>query len=315
MRAVFTMIILAGLILAPAMAQETGEKAEEGFRIYYIGNSLTDELKYDAFKNLAATREKNIIWGRHMIPGAPIVWLWDHMESGFRTNFGYPKEAFSKYQWDAITMQPFTDFTREFPAAVNFTKLLMENSPDAQVFIYAQWPNRRSRNWEKSFAGLAETPPDPESKYAEVLKMVQQRGITGYERESLKNRYEMIVHGLNALEITKKPVRLIPVGHVYQLLGQKMDAGLVPGYSSIWEFYSDGVHVSNVGSFIVANTFYATIFGEDPTGLPVIDGYAAQISGADRFEISDELRQVIQEFVWEIVASHPLTGVASNKPV
>ncbi|MFP4380141.1 MAG: hypothetical protein ACLFUS_06540 [Candidatus Sumerlaeia bacterium] len=95
-------LLLPGILIAQDAADE-----EEGYRIYYIGNSLTDELKYDSFEDLAATRGHKVIWGRHMIPGAAINWLWDHIEDGFRTKYGYPKEAFSKYKWDAITMQPF----------------------------------------------------------------------------------------------------------------------------------------------------------------------------------------------------------------
>ena len=51
--------------------------------------------------------------------------------------------------------------------------------------------------------------------------------------------------------------------------------GLVPGLTAVYNLYSDGLHLNNAGSYLVALTFYATIFGKNPVGLPV-GGYQAQ---------------------------------------
>ncbi len=43
--------------------------ADKETRIYYLGNSLTDELKYDPFVDLAEAEGEKIVWGRQMCPG------------------------------------------------------------------------------------------------------------------------------------------------------------------------------------------------------------------------------------------------------
>jgi hypothetical protein len=62
---------------APASATNGG-----GTRIYWIGNSVTDALKYPMWEQTAEADGRKIAWGRMMIPGAPISWLWDHPADG-----------------------------------------------------------------------------------------------------------------------------------------------------------------------------------------------------------------------------------------
>lgn len=97
----------------------------------------------------------------------------------------------------------------------------------------------------------------------------------------------------------KKPVRMIPVGYVMAELNGMMKAGKVPGYKSIHDVYADGIHLNNVGAYITACTFYATIFQEDPAGLP-----------HDTYKVPDaELAKLIQQTVWRVVTAHPDSGV------
>ena len=61
---------------------------------------------------------------------------------------------------------------------------------------------------------------------------------------------------------------MVPVGHVLHELNQRMKAGEVPGYKTVWELYKDGIHLNNVGSYVVGCTFFATLYKENPKGLP-----------------------------------------------
>jgi hypothetical protein len=307
-------------------------------RIYYLGNSLTDELKYDAFVELAKARGHEIVWGRQMSPGIPINALYGMKNGGgfTRPPFGPWGKALSEYSWDVMTMQPFgTLFEPQMKAAREFCRELMNKSPDAQVYIYAQWPGKGGAqrapmvqndavDWDLRFAGPQDLyePPKWGTKdvperlwYPRIVEALPAPLNGTFKDRSLKHQYEAMVLGLNREKATNRPVRLIPAGHVMQLLGQKMRAGLVPGYTSLWQLYQDGVHVTNVGSYLVALTFYATIFGDSPVGLPVGPYEGKPGFGADGVVISPELARVIQETVWEVVSSHPLTGVSTKRPV
>jgi hypothetical protein len=84
-------------------------------------------------------------------------------------------------------------------------------------------------------------------------------------------------------------------------LHQEMKAGKVPGYTSILQVYADGIHLNEVGRFIIGCTFYATIFKDDPHGL----------SGVP-YKVTDAaLISTIQDAVWKVVGANALDGVAT----
>ena len=119
-------------------------------RVYFVGNSVTDTVRYGSLAKLAASRQHSLVWGRQMIPGAPLQWLWEHPAEGF----------------------------------------------------------------------------------------------------------------------TEKP-------------------------------YKDGIHLNEAGSFLVGCTFFATLFGEDPAGLPT-EPYG---------NIPPAVAKAIQQTVWDTVRQHPASGV------
>jgi hypothetical protein len=69
------------------------------------------------------------------------------------------------------------------------------------------------------------------------------------------------------------------------------------------QVYADGIHLNEVGRFIIGCTFYATIFKDDPHGL----------SGA-AYKVTDAaLINTIQDVAWKIVRANALDGVASPR--
>ena len=66
-----TLTLLAFTALSLSAATNT-------LRVYYLGNSVTDTVRYGELAKLAATRGVKLHWGRTMIPGAPLEWLYTH---------------------------------------------------------------------------------------------------------------------------------------------------------------------------------------------------------------------------------------------
>ncbi len=94
---------------------------------------------------------------------------------------------------------------------------------------------------------------------------------------------------------------MVPVGHVMYELNQRMKAGQVPGYKHIKEVFADGIHLNNVGSYVVGCTFFATLYKENPKGLP-----------GEPYKVTDpKLAEVIQETVWKVVSTNELAGVVA----
>ena len=95
---------------------------------------------------------------------------------------------------------------------------------------------------------------------------------------------------------------MVPVGHVMYELNQRMKAGQVSGYTHIKQLFADGIHLNNVGSYVVGCTYFATLYKENPKGLP-----------GEPYKVMDpKLAEVIQETVWKVVSTYELAGVATS---
>jgi hypothetical protein len=100
-----------------------------------------------------------------------------------------------------------------------------------------------------------------------------------------------------------KPVLLVPAGDVLLELDRRMKAGKVPGYRDIGQVYADGIHLKDVGSYIVGCTFYATLYRDNPVGLP-----------SAPYKVHDaRLARLIQEAAWDVVSTNDLAGVAQPR--
>ncbi|MHB1033871.1 MAG: hypothetical protein ACYC35_02680 [Pirellulales bacterium] len=63
---------------------------------------------------------------------------------------------------------------------------------------------------------------------------------------------------------------------------------------------ANGIHLNNVGSYVVGCTFFATLYRENPKG-----------SSGEAYKVTDpKLAAQIQDTVWKVVSENPLAGVA-----
>ena len=75
-------LLAACALVVLATPVHAGE--ERTLRVYYVGNSVTDTIRYGSLAKLAESRGHTLTWGRDMIPGAPLSWLWEHPKDGFQ---------------------------------------------------------------------------------------------------------------------------------------------------------------------------------------------------------------------------------------
>jgi hypothetical protein len=281
--------VVVCFVSLPALAQDVPEDPD--LRLYVMGNSLTDELSYDNFLKMAEAGGKTIALGSLRVPGAPIGWLWSHnLEKGGFTHrpYGNPNKAFAQYKWNAFTFQPFQwSYEKNIQHMPLFMDMLYKNSPDCQVYIYAQWPYNGGGDWIRGWLA---------PRTEQIMSREEYEDHVTWLRENYKKG---------------KPARLIPVGHAMYVMEQKIRAGQVPGLTSMWQAYDDGVHVNNLGNLFVASTYYATLFGEDPTPLP----YDMFNGPEQKITLTPELAGIVRESVWQVVATHPMTGVTTDRKV
>lgn len=68
----------------------------------------------------------------------------------------------------------------------------------------------------------------------------------------------------------------------------------------------DPIHPNDLGVYLVALTHYATLYGKSPVGLP---HQLLRADGTQADAPSPELARRMQEIVWQVVTSQPLTGL------
>lgn len=274
-------------------------------RLYLVGNSVTDAINYAGLKAIAESQGNTHIWARHMIPGAPLGWLWDNQNQGFtETPFGAPNNAFPNYTWDAISLQPFDRHIEgagnDKEVINNYINLAKGRSPNVQFYIYMRWP--RMPNNRNDLASCTECTADQ-------WTTLWGRTFTGGwdNTNETKDYFEKLLVAVRGFSTINKPILIVPVGEVFNNLNTKMKNGQVPGYNRIWQVYSDGIHMNSVGSYIAALTFYSTIYKRDPRGTAVPSQYGT---------IPTDVATAIQNSVWEVVSTYQYSGVtSSNVPV
>ncbi len=272
-------------LLALGATVVAADQAPKTLRVYFIGNSVTDTINYRGLAELAKSRSYTQVWGRHMIPGAPLQWIWEHPKDGFQEPpFGHYPTALTNFQWDAISLQPFDRHLDgkdgDIVMAKKFIDLALKKSPELQVYVYARWPRQQKDDfdtaWLKKYTGKWDGTNETKD-YFERLTL------------ELRKAYP------------KLKIHTVPVGHVLYGLNQWMKAGKVPGYTDIKQLFADGIHLNNVGSYVVGCTYFATLYKQNPTGLP-----------SAPYKVTDtKLTAVIQDLVWRIVRWDELAGVAA----
>ena len=310
--ALFAILSLILSVNQFAPAANAPRKHQE-LRVYHIGNSVTDAIHYKSLQQMARANGDTYVYGRHMIPGAPLQFIWDKPETGFKENpYGYYPTALKDYEWDVITLQPFDrqldskDGFGDLPHCKKFIDLALPKSPGVQVYVYERWPRRKEKVKNNPSSGYE--PFDYQQQW--------QRKYTGKWDGSneTRNYFEQLTKALlDAYPKLEKPVLMIPVGEVLFELDKRIKAGKVPGLESIEALYVDGIHFNNVGAFIAGTTFYATMFKTDPRGVDA-RAYGPGKSEKDK-PIAPELAKAVQDVVWEVVSTHPLAGVKGEGAV
>ena len=284
MKRFFTLyIILAFIAFAPAQAQQTK-------RIFMIGNSVTDRLKFDGFKAFALSQNNTHIYSTHIIPGSPLGGIWASYDTNNNPPFGSTKNAFENYDWDAVTLQPFDSGLENDKAIIlNYARLIKDKNPNVQFYIYSRYPRTPQGKTFETATG------------EDWKKLWEYTYGAGGQTNEHRKFFEDLRNAFNATDRggLNKEALLMPLGDILYAFNEKAMKGEVPGHASAWDLYSDGIHMNGAGEYLVMITFYTTIYKEDIRGTKVPANYGV---------INPTLVEMLQQTVYEVVFNHPYSG-------
>ena len=173
-------------------------------RIFFIGNSVTDMVNYGGFQALVLNSGNGITWGRNMIPGAPLSYLWENTAAFVTSPYGPYQQALVNYAWDCLSLQPFDRMISgsegDSLMMCNFMNLAKTMSPQVQTYIYQRWPrdplgdNNPATNsgataalWNQLFLGTSSTytnEPEEVGKYFDSLCVQVRKANLGMKQVS-----------------------------------------------------------------------------------------------------------------------------------
>lgn len=255
-------------------------------RIIMSGHSLTDPMG-SALPPLV--QAAGGIGGRialSTIPGAPMDVRWNDRRPSpdARTDIA---EFDVLVQTERVSLSGTRYWHKSDDEALRWARHAWENGADgqgAEVLLYATWV---SLDTGPGFA----THGDEDSSLPWRTRL--DREFTSWE--------EIMAH-VNAHRPGDAPqMRMIPATLVMAAIYDAIDAGAAPeGLRDIRQLFSDDIHLSPLGAWLVALTHYAVIYARDPRGLPGPQG------------ASPELVEWAQALVWEVVTGYPGTGVRGD---
>ncbi|MEX0774103.1 MAG: PEP-CTERM sorting domain-containing protein [Phycisphaeraceae bacterium] len=303
---------------------------------YFIGNSVTDTIGYTALEQMIEARGHQHIWGRHTIPGAPLEYTWnnpfvgnaENQQAGSGGQPGYT-DALPNYTWNAIVLQPYdhrasTDYT--YTSA--FINLATQNpaNADAQVYLMSRWPRRTSDGagdflpfdfrtlWDAQYAGIDNSPNDTENRdyFQELVGILTDPLATTDPGTIDDTPLELLPGDDHPSALLNKPILLIPVGDVMYELENRLrsDPGSslsLYGIDAVEDLYADGVHLNDMGRFVVGTVVAATLYKESPVGLP-----SSPYANGSPF--NPDFVTLVQTTTWDVVKGHPYSGVPLPEP-
>lgn len=255
-------------------------------RVILSGHSLTDPMGQALPRLVRAAGGPAATVALSTIPGAPMDWRWNNRTA--------PPDARADIagfdvlvQTERVSLAGTRPWHNSDDEALRWARHAWENGADgqgAEVLLYASWVTLDSG---PGFDAAG----DPEQALPWRARL---------DREFAA--WEAIMAHVNANRPEgAPPMRMIPATLLMAAVHDAIAAGHAPdGLNDIRQLFTDDIHLSPLGAWLVALMHYAVIYARDPRGLPGPDGAAP------------ELVDWAQTLVWDLVTGYSGTGVRAD---
>lgn len=175
------------------------------------------------------------------------------------------------------------------------------NGNGAPTMLWTNWPALDGTTYFSDFAsyGFAQN-NFTHTAFRQLLDFLENQGIGnngGWQR--------MQTYANTNRPAGSPPIYVIPGNRMMARFYDDMRAGNVPTISSMLQILPDGAHPNHIGAYMVSLIHYACIFGKSPVGL------SNQLHPSDP-AIDQALASYIQNMIWDVVTSYPLSGITKN---
>jgi len=287
--------VLTGLATLPVLAgtglAKTGTERPFNLRVIMSGHSLTDPIPVPLTAMVQAaggSASKGMKMEADTIPGSPIEWRWekdqDRVPNSRRDIGNYDVLVLT----ERVTVRSAMEWHRTNELALEWFNLAWTKGSGgrgAETILYASWISINSG-------------PGNKDEYDSEEQLIPFRERLDLEMGS----WQEIVDHVNRNRISgSPPMRAIPGPMVMAAVYDAIAAGTAPGLNAIADLFADGIHVNELGGFLIALAHFAVIYGRDPRSIPNIRGEG----NWPRPDLADWMKQL----VWDVVRAYPDSGL------
>ncbi|MHA6691280.1 hypothetical protein [Devosia sp. A449] len=249
-------------------------------RIIQSGHSLTDPIP-PLLRSLAiaAGAEPDITIDGSTRPGSPMDQRWNEGPAP-----GMPDARAAIGQYDALVLTERVPLSRTIPwhnSAAEALRWFEHASAHgaagqgAQTYLYATWVELGSG-------------PGYDNPYDDSDGHIPWRQRLPREFSA----WMLLADHVNQRRPSEtEPLRVIPATMVLAAASDEIAAGAAPGLDDLGQLFSDEIHLSPAGAYLVALTHYTVIYDREPHGLPADPA------------VSPETATWMQSLVWDVVAN------------
>ncbi len=272
-----------------ALYAEPLPPADPPLQVYHLGHSLVGRDMPVMLAQLAGDGHvfhSQLGWGanlkEHWEPNIPVN---GYVEENFHSQHRNPHEALAAGSYDAVVLTEAlpieiairyhspADYLRRFAA------LAWEGDPKTKIYFYETWHSI-----------------DGEDDW--FMRVDRDLGLY-WEGEIL--RRTLAYDGMD------QPIYVIPGGQVMAAMAREIEArGGVGPLAGRDDLFSDNIHFSDYGAYLIALTHYAVLYRRSPVGLPHA---LTKLDGSPAEDPGPEAARLMQDVVWRVVRTYAPTGV------
>ncbi len=261
---------------------------------YFLGHSLVNFHIPNMVQKLSDASGTTHSYRVQVGIGANLGWQWTQAYSaqGDIWDTTLVSGGFTHFIFtEAVPLQNHLEWSDTYNYADSFYRYAAVHNPGVRAYVYETWHCINS--------GTPEGCPWDANEH---LPWRERLGSDLAKWESIMDTLRQRHPG--------SPVFLAPAGQALAMLYDSIEAGRVPGVSSIGHFFSDDIHLTQTGNYFVACLFYALIHEQSPEGLPgrLTDEWGTPYSNYP----DEELALLLQRIAWDVACSYTESGVSCS---
>ena len=239
----------------------------------FVGHSLVGQVMPNMFNSFMASQNFDMHADAQVINGAPLRYNWDNGANAEGVN---ARDVLPSGEYDHVIVTEAIPLDAQIQQndsqgyAQRYFDLAYSANADTQFYVYETWH---------------EIGADTHAWRAQIADDLP--------------KWQGIVDHINDNSPAGAPEALvIPAGQAMAALHDKIEAGEVPGLTSIRDLFSDNIHLNDTGNWFIAALQASAVTGVDAATLPLETSNAWGVPyGAPDAAVAQVMADVINETV------------------